>query len=52
MDNKQYYAKNVSKIDELLVYDDLNIIRNNDNNYILGKIDMFALGNTVQKFIR
>ena len=35
--DNQYYAKNVSKIEELLVYKDLNIVYNNDkDNYILG----------------
>lgn len=35
--DEQYYAKNVSKIEELLVYKDLNIVHNNDeNSYILG----------------
>ena len=35
--DNQYYAKNVSKIEELLVYKDLDIAYNNDkNNYILG----------------
>ena len=33
----QYYAKNVSKIEELLVYRDLDIVHNNDeDSYILG----------------
>jgi len=34
--NNQYYAKNVSKIEELLVYKDLDIAYNNDDSYILG----------------
>jgi two-component system chemotaxis response regulator CheV len=35
--DNQYYAKNVSKIEELLVYKDLDIAYNNDkNSYILG----------------
>jgi two-component system chemotaxis response regulator CheV len=35
--DNQYYAKNVSKIEELLVYKDINIVKNNDSsNYIIG----------------
>ncbi len=34
--DNQYYAKNVSKIEELLVYKDLDIVHNNDSSYILG----------------
>ncbi len=35
--DNQYYAKNVSKIEELLVYKDLDIAHNNDkDSYILG----------------
>ena len=34
--DNQYYAKNVSKIEELLVYKDLDIAYNNDDSYILG----------------
>lgn len=35
--DKQYYAQNVSKIEELLVYKDLDIVRNHDkNNFIFG----------------
>ncbi len=34
--DNQYYAKNVSKIEELLVYKDLDIVRNNDDGFILG----------------
>ncbi|MCD4667226.1 MAG: chemotaxis protein CheV [Sulfurimonas sp.] len=38
--DNQYYAKNVSKIEELLVYKDLNILRNNNNGHILGTADI------------
>ncbi len=35
--DNQYYAKNVAKIEELLVYKDLNIVYNNDKeSFILG----------------
>ena len=34
--DNQYYAKNVSKIEELLVYKEIDIAYNHDNNYILG----------------
>jgi two-component system chemotaxis response regulator CheV len=36
----QYYAKNVSKIEELVVYKDLDIARNNDHNVIIGTADV------------
>jgi len=36
----QYYAKNVSKIEELLVYKDLDIIKNNTDSLILGTADI------------
>jgi two-component system chemotaxis response regulator CheV len=36
----QYYAKNVSKIEELLVYKDLEIMKNNNQNLIEGTADI------------
>lgn len=36
----QYYAKNVSKIEELVIFKDLNIVRNNDHNLIIGTADV------------
>ncbi len=38
--DNQYYAKNVSKIEELLVYKDLEIVKNNGDNLILGTADI------------
>ena len=36
----QYYAKNVSKIEELLVYKDLKLVKNNSNSLIKGTADI------------
>ncbi len=36
----QYYAKNVSKIEELVIFKDLNIVHNNDHNLIIGTADV------------
>jgi two-component system chemotaxis response regulator CheV len=36
----QYYAKNVSKIEELVVYKDLDIVYNNDNSLVIGTADV------------
>ena len=36
----QYYAKNVSKIEELVVLKDLDIVFNNDNSIVLGTTDI------------
>ncbi len=36
----QYYAKNVSKIEELLVYKDIEIMKNNDDQLIVGTADI------------
>ena len=36
----QYYAKNVSKIEELLVYKDLEIMNNHNDGFILGTADI------------
>ena len=34
--DNQYYAINISKVDELLIYRKLDIVFNHDDNYILG----------------
>ena len=36
----QYYAKNVSKIEELLVYKDLELVKNNGDGLIIGTADI------------
>ena len=36
----QYYAKNVAKIEELVQFKDLEIVRNNDHNLIVGTADV------------
>jgi len=38
--DNQYYAKNVSKIEELLVYKDLSIVKNMDTGLIVGTADI------------
>lgn len=38
--DNQYYAKNVSKIEELLVYKDLKLVKNNSDSLILGTADI------------
>ena len=38
--DNQYYAKNVSKIEELLVYKDLSIVKNRDTGLIVGTADI------------
>jgi len=38
--DEQYYAKNVSKIEELLVYKDLEIMKNHNDGLILGTADI------------
>ena len=34
--DKQYYAKNVSKIEEIVVYNSLDIVKNYDSNIVIG----------------
>jgi len=46
----QYYAKNVSKIEELLVYKDIDIIRNNNNSLIIGTADIRGNMTTIVRF--
>ena len=48
--DKQYYAKNVSKIEELLVYKDIEIIRNNDDALIVGTADIRGNMTTIINF--
>jgi len=36
----QYYAKNVSKIEELVIFKDLQILKNNDHNLVIGTADV------------
>jgi len=38
--DNQFYAKNVSKIEELLVYKDLKLVKNNADSLILGTADI------------
>jgi len=38
--DNQYYAKNVSKIEELLVYKDLKIVKNSTDSLIVGTADI------------
>lgn len=48
----QYYAKNVSKIEELLVYSDLKIARNPDGGLIIGTADIRGNMTTIVNFDR
>ncbi|MDY0116533.1 MAG: chemotaxis protein CheW [Sulfurimonadaceae bacterium] len=48
----QYYAKNVSKIEELLVYKDLSIVKNNNNGLILGTADIRGNMTSIVSFDR
>lgn len=48
--NDQYYAKNVSKIEELLVYSDLKIARNPGDNLIIGTADIRGNMTTIINF--
>ena len=51
--DNQYYAKNVSKIEELLVYKDLDIVHNHDkNNYILGTANIRGKMTSIVNFDR
>lgn len=38
--DKQYYAKNVSKVEEIVVFKTLDVVRNYDNNLIIGVADV------------
>jgi len=48
--NNQFYAKNVSKIEELLVYKDVDIARSNNNSLIVGTADIRGNMTTIIKF--
>ena len=48
--DEQYYAKNVSKIEELLVYKDLSIVRNNNSKLIVGTADIRGNMTTIVNF--
>ena len=48
--NDQYYAKNVSKIEELLVYKDLSIVKNSDGGLIVGTADIRGNMISIVKF--
>lgn len=48
----QYYAKNVSKIEELLVYKDLSIVKNNNDGLILGTADIRGNMTSIVSFDR
>lgn len=50
--DEQYYAKNVSKIEELLVYKDLNIVKNNNDGLIVGTADIRGNMTTIVNFDR
>ena len=48
--DNQYYAKNVSKIEELLVYKDLDIVNNIDTGLIVGTADIRGNMTTIVNF--
>jgi len=48
--NEQFYAKNVSKIEELLVYKDINIVKNNNDSLIIGTADIRGNMTTIIRF--
>lgn len=48
--DNQYYAKNVSKIEELLVYKDIDIAKSHDNKLILGTADIRGNMTTIINF--
>lgn len=48
--DNQYYAKNVSKIEELLVYKDLNIVKNSTPGLIVGTADIRGNMTTIVNF--
>jgi len=48
--NEQFYAKNVSKIEELLVYKDIDIVRNNNDSLIIGTADIRGNMTTIVRF--
>jgi len=50
--DEQYYAKNVSKIEELLVYKDLKLVKNTDDGLIVGTADIRGNMTTIVNFDR
>jgi two-component system chemotaxis response regulator CheV len=48
--DNQYYAKNVSKIEELLVYKDLEIVKNTNTGLIIGTADIRGNMTTIVNF--
>ena len=46
----QFYAKNVSKIEELLVYKDLDIVKTHSDGLIIGTADIRGNMTTIMKF--
>jgi len=48
--DEQYYAKNVSKIEELLVYKELKIVKNTDDGLIIGTADIRGNMTTIVNF--
>ncbi|MDQ7045825.1 MAG: chemotaxis protein CheW [Sulfurimonas sp.] len=48
--DSQFYAKNVSKIEELLVYKDIDIARNNSDGLIVGTADIRGNMTTIVNF--
>ena len=46
----QFYAKNVSKIEELLVYKDIDIARNNNDGLVVGTADIRGNMTTIINF--
>lgn len=50
--NGEYYAKNVSKIEELLVYKELNLVKNPGEGLIVGTADIRGNMTTIVNFDR
>ncbi len=50
--DNQYYAKNVSKIEELLIYKDLELVKNNGKGLIVGTADIRGNMTTIINFDR
>ena len=50
--DNQYYAKNVSKIEELLVYKELKLVKNNEEGLIVGTADIRGNMTTIVNFDR
>ena len=48
--NEQLYAKNVSKIEELVIYKDIQIVKNNESNCIVGTGDIRGKLTTIINF--